>query len=713
MKIIKKITALLLCVLLLVPAGSVYADGPSMSATCTDEAAAAYHLSVDNYTVPSGAHLRTAVWCKNDQSDLIWYDMNGTALDFSAAEIGSTGKYIAHCYAIHGDGTAAFVSGIEFNVASLPKTAKTISGDYTDSSKSVYKVTVTDPGISGASSVRAGVWTESGGQDDLFWLDFSKSGSTAAADINVSQLKHTGKAYVHVYGFSSSGQPSFINGLTFDIETAAAPQNTAGTLTADRNISAGSAVIKAEGIKSTASITKVSVAVWSKADQSDIKWYDMTASGSSWQTTMNIANHNFNRANYYAHCYATAGGTQFFAGGCMIDLTEAKTAEPKITAAVSSGNYTVTVSDTFSASDITNMKVAVWSEQAGQDDLNWYDMSASGTTWTVSKAVSTLKHSGKCFAHVYYTAKDGSFKFLTGVAFDVEAQKVKLYAQGNTSGKRTLVLENAQVSVARFAVWSDMYGQDDLIWYTGVKNSSGAFTVDFDVNSHKNAGTFYVHVYSGNTFVEGAVFEIASSECQTEYTALAASMKAASQTDQLILVGATGTDCTVAMLNKNADGTWFQIFSTPGQVGQNGIGEVTEWNRKTPVGVYNITEGFGINAAPSCQIKYTQVDSTYYWVDDVDSPYYNKFVTTKTTSKNWNSAEHIIDYTTSYQYCLAMDFNKECVPGAGSAIFLHVGHDSPTLGCIGIPLMYMENAISSVRSGCKIVIDTPAGLSNY
>ena len=39
---------------------------------------------------------------------------------------------------------------------------------------------------------------------------------------------------------------------------------------------------------------------------------------------------------------------------------------------------------------------------------------------------------------------------------------------------------------------------------------------------------------------------------------------------------------------------------------------------------------------PGTELSYTQVDDTYYWVDDVNSRYYNQFVTTKTTPKAWN-----------------------------------------------------------------------------
>ena len=85
------------------------------------------------------------------------------------------------------------------------------------------------------------------------------------------------------------------------------------------------------------------------------------------------------------------------------------------------------------------------------------------------------------------------------------------------------------------------------------------------------------------------------------------------------------------MVTKDADGTWNEDLCTSSYVGYGGVGETTEWNRKTPCGQFSFTYAFGILPNPGTELSYTQVDDTYYWVDDVNSRYYNQFVTTKTT----------------------------------------------------------------------------------
>ncbi len=87
------------------------------------------------------------------------------------------------------------------------------------------------------------------------------------------------------------------------------------------------------------------------------------------------------------------------------------------------------------------------------------------------------------------------------------------------------------------------------------------------------------------------------------------------------------------MVTKDADGTWNEDLCTSSYVGYGGVSETTEWNRKTPRGQFSFTYAFGILPNPGTELSYTQVDDTYYWVDDVNSRYYNQFVTNYDSEK--------------------------------------------------------------------------------
>ena len=47
-----------------------------------------------------------------------------------------------------------------------------------------------------------------------------------------------------------------------------------------------------------------------------------------------------------------------------------------------------------------------------------------------------------------------------------------------------------------------------------------------------------------------------------------------------------------------------------------------------------------------------------YWIDDSKSKYYNKLVDITKTKKDWNSAEHLIDYPIEYEYLVEIKTNS-------------------------------------------------------
>lgn len=87
-----------------------------------------------------------------------------------------------------------------------------------------------------------------------------------------------------------------------------------------------------------------------------------------------------------------------------------------------------------------------------------------------------------------------------------------------------------------------------------------------------------------------------------------------------------------------------------------------------------------------------QITNDSYWVDDPNSVYYNQHIE-GLENKDWESAEHMIDYTTAYEYGCVIDYNTHAVYNAGSAIFFHVSY-SPTAGCVGTDKTMMLEYLS-------------------
>lgn len=152
---------------------------------------------------------------------------------------------------------------------------------------------------------------------------------------------------------------------------------------------------------------------------------------------------------------------------------------------------------------------------------------------------------------------------------------------------------------------------------------------------------------------------------------------------QIITVESNGSNAQINFY-RFSDNTWTldSDLSCSGFVGSNGITEnMHEGNYATPKGIFPISEAFFIHEPPVTGLPLFQITNDTYWIDDPDSAYYNRRIE-GTVNKDWNSAEHMIDYPVAYEYGFVIDYNKEAVYNAGSAIFFHVS-TSPTAGCIG------------------------------
>lgn len=188
----------------------------------------------------------------------------------------------------------------------------------------------------------------------------------------------------------------------------------------------------------------------------------------------------------------------------------------------------------------------------------------------------------------------------------------------------------------------------------------------------------------------------------------------AQDAEQLFVVAGLGMDkttATISMHQRDGEGNWKQILSTPGFVGKKGLcldEDHAEGCAQTPIGVYHFNKAFGIAPDPGCALDYIQVDDDIYWSGDPDQCYNEMVNINDYPDLLMDDSEHITDYEYEYQYCLNISFNEEGTPGRGSAIFLHcMGQIKPyTGGCVAIPENIMKLVMQNVREDCVVVIGT-------
>ena len=190
-----------------------------------------------------------------------------------------------------------------------------------------------------------------------------------------------------------------------------------------------------------------------------------------------------------------------------------------------------------------------------------------------------------------------------------------------------------------------------------------------------------------------------------------ATLEQAQDAEQLFVVAAVGKRTAyISMHEKDANGAWKQIITTPGFIGKNGLGKEKEGDYKTPTGTFRFNCAFGIAKDPGCALNYQQATEDSYWSGDQREGYhYNEMVSIKDLPDlNVDDSEHIVNYPYQYQYCLNISYNEEGTPGKGSAIFLHcLGPYKPfSAGCVAIPKDQMVTVLQNVREDCVVVIDS-------
>lgn len=118
-----------------------------------------------------------------------------------------------------------------------------------------------------------------------------------------------------------------------------------------------------------------------------------------------------------------------------------------------------------------------------------------------------------------------------------------------------------------------------------------------------------------------------------------------------------------------------------------------EGDGRAPAGVFSIGPAFGYASRPPGGVTwpYRAADARDYFVDDVASPDYNRWRRIPDGEDNapelrWASCERMRRDDHVYEVGAVVEHNDACVPGAGSAIFLHVWDrpGAPTAGCTAL-----------------------------
>jgi L,D-peptidoglycan transpeptidase YkuD (ErfK/YbiS/YcfS/YnhG family) len=152
---------------------------------------------------------------------------------------------------------------------------------------------------------------------------------------------------------------------------------------------------------------------------------------------------------------------------------------------------------------------------------------------------------------------------------------------------------------------------------------------------------------------------------------------------------------------------WHRLFLVSAVIGRNGLahpGQKKEGDGRTPSGIYPLGPAFGYAPSINTGLPYRQATDKDFWVDDTRSMQYNLWVNGTPDARSF---ERLRRPDNLYQYGIVIGYNENpVVPGAGSAIFMHVWrrYGSPTSGCVALNQRYLRKVLSWLQRQYQPVI---------
>nr|WP_245335534.1 GBS Bsp-like repeat-containing protein [Streptococcus panodentis] len=174
------------------------------------------------------------------------------------------------------------------------------------------------------------------------------------------------------------------------------------------------------------------------------------------------------------------------------------------------GSFDVVISNVSAPYGVSAVKVPVWSEVDGQDDIIWYEAGRQANgTYKITVESSRHKNStGQYNVHLYYVRNDGQLVGVSGTKTTVSVKKpegtLSIQNKNNSTGEFDIVVSGivAPQGLERvyLPTWSAAGGQDDIQWYTAERQADGTYRQHVSASNHKDSlGEYNIHLYYVNS----------------------------------------------------------------------------------------------------------------------------------------------------------------------------------------------------------------------
>ena len=271
-------------------------------------------------------------------------------------------------------------------------------------------------------------------------------------------LENDGYQWLSYISYSGMRRYAAVTKLAQPAPQRPAQSQVTGTIHIENKTSQGFDVVMTN-VSSTKGVKTVKLPIWSsQGGQDDVIWYDAIKQiDGTYKLSVDIRRHKNNRGEYNIHMYyiQSDGSLQGVTG------TTTKVEEPKysVTGTIhienkTSQGFDVLITNVSDSNGISRVKVPIWTENSGQDDIIWYDASKQNDgNYKVTVNISKHKNeSGEYNIHLYYIEPNGKIRGVSGTKTIVVAPssaRESIPSQGVYTFKKEVEVKNSPTMTAK------------------------------------------------------------------------------------------------------------------------------------------------------------------------------------------------------------------------------------------------------------------------
>ncbi|WP_099519200.1 GBS Bsp-like repeat-containing protein [Paenibacillus sp. BIHB 4019] len=417
----------------------------------------------------------------NGQDDLVWSEgvkvSQGTWkvwIPFSEHNY-ENGIYVTHIYTYDTVGNKLGISN--FTVEVKEDVAAPIETSSSNASYDIFAYGVD----AGATTVWFPTWSTQ--DQSAVWHEGEKiQNGVWKATIPFSQHIGIGLYTTHIY----------VGNTFWKVSTTTVKHTTSIRIPAEASLAAGGYEVYVDGVGEMAK--RVSFPTWTNLNgQDDLVWSEgeKVAEG-TWKVWIPFSEHNYEKGSYNTHIYTyDAAGNKLGIANRVVEVKEGVAAPDETSS--SNASYDIIAYGIDAAA--TNVKFSTWSAQ-DQNAISHEGAKIQAGVWKVTIPFGQHVGIGLYTTNIYvdnvlWKMSSTTVKHTTSLRMPKEVNLAVGGYEINVDGV------GDRVTRVRFPTWTNLNGQDDLVWSEGEKVKQGTWKVWIPFNQHNNEkGSYITHVYT-------------------------------------------------------------------------------------------------------------------------------------------------------------------------------------------------------------------------